>query len=168
MSSYRRERTRRWYLLKPRIQLLRPFEAPALSFFGLSSSPLSPGFRNSFVRQERGGGRQFKLYSICVHLSSAEHAGVEYLSKEFCRCTALDSHRRLIRTRARSRSIARDPNDLMLVTAIRAAVYLAEQDCPIEEEFDGNDLVAARLPWPHIAHIGSVPRMNCSNPRPCR
>ncbi|MGH6740144.1 MAG: GNAT family N-acetyltransferase, partial [Bradyrhizobium sp.] len=34
--------------------------------------------------------------------------------------------------------IARDPNDLMLVTAIRSATYLAEQDCPIEEEFDGN------------------------------
>ena len=28
--------------------------------------------------------------------------------------------------------IARDPNDLMLVTAIRAAVYLAEQNCPLE------------------------------------
>ena len=41
--------------------------------------------------------------------------------------------------------IARDPNDLMLVTAIRAAVYLAEQDCPIEEEFDGNDLRSRAL-----------------------
>src|SRR4051812_49235811 len=40
-----------------------------------------------------------------------------------------------VRTHSRSISIriARDPNDLMLVTAIRAAVYLAEQDCPIEE-----------------------------------
>ena len=49
--------------------------------------------------------------------------------------------------------IARDPNDLMLVTAIRAAVYLAEQDCPIEEEFDGNDLVAAHF----IGFIGAEP-----------
>src|SRR6202051_811538 len=49
--------------------------------------------------------------------------------------------------------IARDPNDLMLVTAIRAAVYLAEQDCPIEEEFDGNDLVAAHF----IGFIGTEP-----------
>src|ERR1700730_11438952 len=49
--------------------------------------------------------------------------------------------------------IARDPNDLMLVTAIRAAVYLAEQDCPIEEEFDGNDLVAAHF----IGFVGSEP-----------
>jgi hypothetical protein len=50
-----------------------------------------------------------------------------------------------INPRAISIRIARDPNDLMLVTAIRAAVYLAEQDCPLEEEFDGNDLVAAHF-----------------------
>jgi predicted GNAT family N-acyltransferase len=49
--------------------------------------------------------------------------------------------------------IARDPNDLMLVTAIRSAVYLAEQDCPIEEEFDGNDLVAAHF----IGFVGNQP-----------
>jgi predicted GNAT family N-acyltransferase len=55
--------------------------------------------------------------------------------------------------RAISIRIARDPNDLMLVTAIRASVYLAEQDCPFEEEFDGNDLVAAHF----IGFIGSEP-----------
>src|SRR5246127_6012297 len=49
--------------------------------------------------------------------------------------------------------IARDPNDLMLVTAIRSAVYLAEQDCPLEEEFDGNDLVAAHF----IGFVGNEP-----------
>jgi predicted GNAT family N-acyltransferase len=49
--------------------------------------------------------------------------------------------------------IARDPNDLMLITAIRAAVYLAEQDCPLEEEFDGNDMVAAHF----IGFIGKEP-----------
>jgi predicted GNAT family N-acyltransferase len=58
-----------------------------------------------------------------------------------------------INQRAISIRIARDPNDLMLVTAIRAAVYLAEQDCPIEEEFDGNDLVAAHF----IGFIGTEP-----------
>jgi len=41
--------------------------------------------------------------------------------------------------------LARDPNDLMTVTAIRSAVYLAEQDCPIEEEFDGNDHCATHF-----------------------
>jgi predicted GNAT family N-acyltransferase len=49
--------------------------------------------------------------------------------------------------------LARDPNDLMTVMAIRSAVYLAEQDCPIEEEFDGNDLVAAHF----IGSIGNQP-----------
>jgi predicted GNAT family N-acyltransferase len=49
--------------------------------------------------------------------------------------------------------LARDPNDLMTVMAIRSAVYLAEQDCPIEEEFDGNDLVAAHF----IGYIGNEP-----------
>lgn len=49
--------------------------------------------------------------------------------------------------------LARDPNDLMTVIAIRSAVYLAEQDCPIEEEFDGNDLVAAHF----IGYVGQEP-----------
>ena len=49
--------------------------------------------------------------------------------------------------------LARDTNDLMLVTAIRSAVNLAEQNCPIDEEFDGNDLVAAHF----IGFIGSEP-----------
>jgi len=56
-------------------------------------------------------------------------------------------------SRAVTVRIARDPNDLMLVTAIRSAVYLAEQDCPIEEEFDGNDLVAAHF----IGFVGKEP-----------
>src|SRR6201993_5359524 len=56
-------------------------------------------------------------------------------------------------SRAITIRIARDPNDLMLVTAIRAAVYLAEQDCPFEEEFDGYDLVAAHF----IGFVGNEP-----------
>ena len=56
-------------------------------------------------------------------------------------------------TRAITIRLARDPNDLMTVTAIRSAVYLAEQDCPIEEEFDGNDLCAAHF----LGYIGNEP-----------
>jgi predicted GNAT family N-acyltransferase len=41
--------------------------------------------------------------------------------------------------------LARNLNDLMTVIAIRSAVYIAEQDCPLGEEFDGNDLVAAHF-----------------------
>ncbi len=35
--------------------------------------------------------------------------------------------------------IARGFDDLLMVYSIRAAVYMAEQDCPFAEEFDGND-----------------------------
>lgn len=39
--------------------------------------------------------------------------------------------------------IARDLNDLMQVFAVRTLVYMAEQACPFDEEFDGNDFTAA-------------------------
>ncbi len=35
--------------------------------------------------------------------------------------------------------VARGFDDIAMVYAIRAAVYLAEQNCPYREEFDGND-----------------------------
>jgi predicted GNAT family N-acyltransferase len=41
--------------------------------------------------------------------------------------------------------VARTLNDLMQVIALRAAVYMAEQDCPYGEEFDGNDFCGAHL-----------------------
>ncbi len=41
--------------------------------------------------------------------------------------------------------VARDLNDFMKVVAIRGAVFLAEQDCPYDEEFDQNDLCASHL-----------------------
>lgn len=39
--------------------------------------------------------------------------------------------------------VARDLNALMQVMALRAVVYMGEQLCPFEEEFDGNDFTAA-------------------------
>jgi predicted GNAT family N-acyltransferase len=41
--------------------------------------------------------------------------------------------------------IARGLDDLMMAYAIRAAVYIAEQDCPYREEFDGNDHCATHF-----------------------
>ena len=41
--------------------------------------------------------------------------------------------------------IARGSDDLLIVYAIRAAVFLAEQDCPYAEEFDGNDHCATHF-----------------------
>jgi predicted GNAT family N-acyltransferase len=36
-------------------------------------------------------------------------------------------------------------DDLSKVMAIRAAVFLGEEDCPYEDEFDGNDMAATHL-----------------------
>src|SRR5208283_3516984 len=41
--------------------------------------------------------------------------------------------------------IARGFDDLLMVYSIRAAVYMAEQDCPFAEEFDGNDHCATHF-----------------------
>ena len=49
--------------------------------------------------------------------------------------------------------IARTMEDMMRVAVIRAAVYMAEQDCPYEEEFDGNDFCATHL----IGYVGDEP-----------
>lgn len=39
--------------------------------------------------------------------------------------------------------VARDLNALMQAFAVRTLVYMGEQSCPFEEEFDGNDFTAA-------------------------
>ena len=41
----------------------------------------------------------------------------------------------------------------MRVTTIRSAVYMAEQECPYDEEFDGNDFSATHL----IGYVGNEP-----------
>ncbi len=50
-------------------------------------------------------------------------------------------------------TIARTVEDMMRVAAIRGAVYIGEQECPYEEEFDGNDFSATHL----IAYSGDEP-----------
>ena len=50
-------------------------------------------------------------------------------------------------------TVARSMEDLMRVASVRSAVYIAEQDCPYEEEFDGNDLAATHL----IGYVGHEP-----------
>lgn len=49
--------------------------------------------------------------------------------------------------------VVRNLNDYMKVVAIRASVFLAEQDCPYDEEFDNNDLSACHL----IAYLRGEP-----------
>jgi predicted GNAT family N-acyltransferase len=51
-------------------------------------------------------------------------------------------------------TVAHTLDDLMQVMSIRSVVYMGEQLCPYEEEFDGNDIAGAT----HlIARIGSQP-----------
>lgn len=50
-------------------------------------------------------------------------------------------------------SVAREFHDLLRVAAIRGAVYIGEQECPFEEEFDGNDMMATHL----IGYAGDEP-----------
>lgn len=50
-------------------------------------------------------------------------------------------------------TVARNFEDFGRVVAIRSAVYIGEQECPYEEEYDGNDFAATHL----IAYVGDEP-----------
>ena len=50
-------------------------------------------------------------------------------------------------------AMARSFDDLMKVNAVRNAVYIGEQECPYEEEYDGNDLSGTHL----LAYVGDEP-----------
>jgi len=69
-----------------------------------------------------------------------------------------DSSRNRIRPkigRAKNLSVTvvRTIEDLMRVMTIRSAVYIAEQECPYLEEFDGNDFSATHL----LGYVGDEP-----------
>jgi len=55
--------------------------------------------------------------------------------------------------KAVSITVARDFNDLLRVASIRGAVYIGEQECPYDEEFDGNDFTATHL----LGYVGDEP-----------
>ncbi|HTQ39722.1 MAG TPA: GNAT family N-acetyltransferase [Pirellulales bacterium] len=59
---------------------------------------------------------------------------------------------RLVPPKLRVR-VARTVDDLMRAVALRGAVYIAEQECPYDEEFDGNDFSATHL----IGYVGNEP-----------
>ncbi len=64
-----------------------------------------------------------------------------------------DGYRGSAKSQDLSVTIARNFEDMMRVTSIRSAVYLAEQECPYDEEFDGNDFSATHL----IGYVGNEP-----------
>ena len=50
-------------------------------------------------------------------------------------------------------TVVRSIEDFMRVVAVRGATFIAEQDCPYDEEFDGNDFSASHL----LAYVGKEP-----------
>jgi predicted GNAT family N-acyltransferase len=50
-------------------------------------------------------------------------------------------------------AVVRSIEDFMRVVTIRSATFIAEQDCPYEEEFDGNDFSASHL----VSYVGNEP-----------
>jgi predicted GNAT family N-acyltransferase len=64
-----------------------------------------------------------------------------------------DGYRGQGKARDLSVTIARTLEDVMRVMTIRSAIYLGEQHCPYEEEFDGNDFSATHL----IGYVGNEP-----------
>ena len=50
-------------------------------------------------------------------------------------------------------TVVRSIEDFMKIVALRSAVYIAEQECPYLEEFDGNDFSSTHL----LAYLGNEP-----------
>jgi predicted GNAT family N-acyltransferase len=69
------------------------------------------------------------------------------------RSPIFDEYKGHTTTRDISVTIARSLDDMMRVMTIRSAVYMAEQECPYDEEFDGNDFSATHL----IGYVGNEP-----------
>jgi predicted GNAT family N-acyltransferase len=91
----------------------------------------------------------------------AEYAGVSHPNVFVYRRSRLNSEKLPIYDNYRGKSdadeltvtIARSLEDIMRVMNIRSAVYVAEQECPYEEEFDGNDFSATHL----LGYVGNEP-----------
>ena len=91
----------------------------------------------------------------------AKYAGIEHASihiyrrklRERTLAPIYDNHSARVEPRRETVAIARTLEDMMRVMTIRGAVYIAEQGCPYEEEFDGNDFSATHL----IGYVGNEP-----------
>lgn len=91
----------------------------------------------------------------------AEYAGVSHPSVYVYRRTGpkpdvppiYDNYRGRGAKRELSVTVVRSLEDIMRVMSIRSAVYIAEQKCPHDEEFDGNDFSATHL----LGYVGDEP-----------
>lgn len=64
-----------------------------------------------------------------------------------------DSYRGAASKTAIAVTVARTIEDMMRIVAMRSAVYIGEQECPYDEEFDGNDFTGTNL----LGYVGDEP-----------
>jgi len=86
------------------------------------------------------------IESTSIHVYRRKH-------QEAPQVPIYDNYNARAEARGETVTIARTLDDMMRVMSIRSAVYIAEQLCPYNEEFDGNDFTATHL----IGYVGDEP-----------
>lgn len=108
--------------------------------------PVREGPNDLFVYRRRSAAP----FASPVH---RQLAGLSEAVASKLRCAEDPLPKAPARARRMHVKVARGADDLLMVYAIRAAVFLAEQACPYAEEFDGNDQCATHF----IGFVGSEP-----------
>jgi len=123
---------------------MEQMEAPAYAGVDLFTRPNTPdGFRFNETLGLKRGAKIGPVYAPQLYTFRRSRPAVPLY----------DSYRRDAAGRELSVTVARTFEDLMRVASLRSAVYIGEQECPYEEEFDGNDLSATHL----IGYVGNEP-----------
>jgi predicted GNAT family N-acyltransferase len=124
--------------------LLEKLQVPEYAGVDLFTRPNTPaGFRFNEALGLKKGAKIGPLYA--PHLYTFPRAPQTR--------PLYDSYRPDAGSRELSVKVAHSFEDLMRVASLRSAVYIGEQECPYEEEFDGNDLAATHL----IGYVGQEP-----------
>jgi len=118
-------------------------------------------YRDVDVYARAATAQGLKLMKTMGFKPCAKYAGVENPSvhiyrrthRESAKAPIYDNYNNRGAARQETVTIARTLEDMMRVMTIRGAVYMAEQACPYDEEFDGNDFSATHL----IGYVGDEP-----------
>jgi len=124
--------------------VLEGLDTPDLAGVNLYTRPNTPaGFRFNETLGLKKGAKIGPVYA--PHL---------YVFQRAAAVTPLyDSRRQDVAERELTVTLSRTMEDLMRVVSIRSAVYIGEQECPYDEEFDGNDMTATHL----LGYVGNEP-----------
>jgi len=155
--------------------LTRQHEKPAAVYcWGVyAPGPIAAGVPLIFEKMSTPLYREAPILGRCVALGGFRiadnlgfHQGVTFRGKTaanlcmFPRGEALketrpiyDDYLGIEDDRHVSITVVRSIEDFMRVVSVRSATFVAEQDCPYEEEFDGNDFSASHL----LSYVGREP-----------